>query len=197
MERRSANKRVTIRRQVGVNSSPTISFQWSAGRSRAKDCGGPGHNRYVLLTAHAQQVCAIIELIPIVIAPLSRTAAQGENGYRKTARRHFTASVSLIPLVNSSTHHRSISLSALWNCIKPFVQNRTNGNIISHRFLALVFEESESVHTGIMNNGVVGGVDGVEDFAMSDKRSVWVVEVKPEEVAAGSVLASVMLKDAS
>ena len=77
------------------------------------------------------------------------------------------------------------------------MQHWTNGNLVSHRFLALVFEESESVHTGIMNNGVVGGVDGVEDFAMSDKRSVWVVEVKPEKVAAGSVLASVVVKDAS
>ena len=69
--------------------------------------------------------------------------------------------------------------------------------LISHRFLALVFEESESVHTGVVYNGVVGGVDGVEDFAMSDKRSVWVVEVKPEEEATGSVFASVVVKDAS
>ena len=67
----------------------------------------------------------------------------------------------------------------------------------SHRFLALVFDESESVHTGVVYNGVVGGVDGVEDFAMSDKRSVWVVEVKPEEVAARSVLAPIVVKDAS
>ena len=117
--------------------------------------------------------------------------------YRMTARRHFTASVSLIPLVNSSTriatHLSQLSGTALsLSCrIGPMV------TLISHRFLALVFEESESVHTGVVYDGVVGGVDGVQNFAMSDKRSVWVVEVKPEEEATGSVFASVVVKDAS
>ena len=47
-----------------------------------------GHNHWRRPTGMVKQ-----SLIPVVIAPLSRTAAQGENGYRMTARRHITASV--------------------------------------------------------------------------------------------------------
>ena len=96
-------------------------------------------------------------LIPIVIAPLSRTAAQGENGYRKMARRHITASaletLGIIPVINAAplTAHRSCFPLRSWEVF----------NLSSHHFLALKFEESESVDRGVVYNGVVRGVDGV------------------------------------